>query len=56
MYITKNKCYIHVKNVFLTHNREYWNAISSVVVVVVANNFLIFYQFGLLDFNQNGGN
>ena len=31
----------------LTHNREYWNAVS--VVIVVPNNF---YQFGLLDFNH----
>ena len=35
---------------FLTHNREYWNAVSSVVCLSsVPNNF---YQFGLLDFNH----
>ena len=34
----------------LTHNREYWNAVSSVVCLSsVPNNF---YQFGLLDFNH----
>ena len=32
---------------FLTHNREYCNAVSSVCLSSVTNNF---YQFGLLDF------